>query len=76
MTRTTRSLAALVLAGFALVGCDSGGIKEGTAPEATGNVLPPGFEDLQKKQDAGVTKSGKIAAPKAEEKADDKAAPK
>ena len=62
MTRPTRSLAVLILAGFGLVGCDGGGIKEGTPPEAQGNVLPPGFEDMQKKQDAAKGKPAPKAA--------------
>jgi len=43
-----------------LTGCDTGGPPVGTPPEVQGNVLPPGFEDLQKKQGGAMTNPNSV----------------
>ena len=50
-----------------VVGCDSGGIPAGTPKDATGNVLPGGFEDMAKRTGGAMTKGGPAATVPAKE---------
>lgn len=55
MLRRKFGTAALIL-GCGLIGCDSGGIQEGSPKEVSGVVLPDGFEKMQKAQGADMGK--------------------